>query len=183
MPVIEPLPMDEIDAESRARIAAGEKTGMYTMTLPLQIMAHSPAAFRAMDEAYKAVFRRGHLDDRLKELLRLRSAQLNGCAPCSISRKEAGTVSEDDVTCMDDPAASNYSPRERAAIGFLNTYCADPHLITRETFRALGKHFSPGEIVELAHTCTSNAAGHRLMHMFDVLGDSEPVIRRRELVA
>ena len=47
MPVVKPLDMSEIDAESRERIEAGLRTGMYTMTLPLQIVAHAPAAPRA----------------------------------------------------------------------------------------------------------------------------------------
>src|SRR3546814_8834859 len=53
MPVIAPLEMDEIDTESRARIDAGLATGMYSQTLPLQVMARAPAALRAMDDGYK----------------------------------------------------------------------------------------------------------------------------------
>ena len=79
MPIIAPLAEEQLDAESRERIAAGMATGMYTTTFPLRIMARSPAALRSMDEGYKALFHRGLLDDRLAELLRLRSAQLNGC--------------------------------------------------------------------------------------------------------
>ena len=78
----------DLDDDTRARIEAGRATGMYTTPLPLQIVAHSKVALRAMDESYKAQFRCGALDDRLHELVRLRSAQLGACEPCSMSRKD-----------------------------------------------------------------------------------------------
>jgi alkylhydroperoxidase family enzyme len=68
----------------------------------LQILARSPLAVRALGDGYKAHFRTGSLEPRRQELLRLRSSQLNACQPCSASRKE-GTVSEQDVACLDDP--------------------------------------------------------------------------------
>src|SRR3546814_15375712 len=77
MPVIAPLEMDEIDTESRARIDAGLATGMYSKTLPLQVMARAPAALRAVDEGYKAMFRRSLLDKRFRELLLLRWQHIN----------------------------------------------------------------------------------------------------------
>jgi alkylhydroperoxidase family enzyme len=175
MPVIAPLPMDRIDEDSRARIAAGQESGMYSQTLPLQVMARAPAALRAMDEGYKAMFRRSLLDDRLRELLRVRSAQLNGCGPCSQSRKE-DSVSEEDVACLIDPQAASYSPRERMALDYLTRFCADHHAITSQTYRELATLFSPGEIVELGWTCAQTMAGHRFMHTLDLLGTDGPVI-------
>lgn len=175
MPVIAPLPLAELDDESRARIDAGLATGMYTQTLPLQVIARAPAALRAMDEGYKAMFRQSLLDDRLRELLRVRSALLNGCGPCSQSRKE-GSVSEDDVFCLADPKAANYSRRESLALKFLTRLCDDPESITAATYVELAEEFSVAEIVELGWTCAQTMAGHRFMHTLDLLGDAEPVL-------
>lgn len=175
MPVIAPLPLDALDPESRARIDAGLATGMYTQTLPLQVMARAPAALRAMDEGYKAMFRCSLLDDRLRELLRVRSAQLNGCGPCSQSRKEA-SVSEADVACLVDPDAAGYSRRERLALGFLTALSTGPDAITPGTYLELAEVFSAAEIVELGWTCAQTMAGHRFMHTLDMLGDGEPVL-------
>ena len=175
MPVIAPLPMEEVDAASRARMEAGMATGMYTTTLPLRIMARAPASLAAMDEAYKATFRKSLLEDRLVELLRVRSAQINGCAPCSASRKEE-SVSEEDIACMVDPDAANYSPRERLALRFLTMMATDHHLITPAVYHDLSSAFTTAEIVELGWTCSQNIAGHRFMHSLDALGDAAPVL-------
>jgi len=175
MPIIAPLPMSEIDAESRARIEAGQATGMYSQTLPLQVMARAPAALRAMDEGYKAMFRRSLLDDRLRELLRVRSAQLNGCGPCSQSRKEA-SVSEEDMACLVDSDAANYSRRERLALQFLTHLCTDPDRIVPQTYLELAEEFCIPEIVELGWTCAQTMAGHRFMHTLDLLGEGEAVL-------
>jgi alkylhydroperoxidase family enzyme len=175
MPVIAPLPMESLDEESRARIAAGQATGMYTQTLPLQVMARAPAALRAMDEGYKAMFRRSLLDDRLRELLRVRSALLNGCGPCSQSRKE-DSVSEDDVQCLADPEAANYTRRERLALRYLTLMCTDHLAITPQTYLELSEEFATEEIVELGWTCAQTMAGHRFMHSLDLLGTGEPIL-------
>ncbi len=175
MPVIAPLPIDAVDVECRARIDAGMKTGMYSQTLPLQVMARAPAALRAMDEGYKAMFRCSLLDDRLRELLRVRSAMINGCGPCSLSRKE-DSVSEDDVACLIDPDAASYTPREQAALRYLTMMATDHHAITPQTYRALAEHFSTAEIVELGWTCAQTIGGHRFIHTLDLLGDEAPIL-------
>jgi alkylhydroperoxidase family enzyme len=175
MPIIAPLEMADIDSESLARINAGLETGMYSQTLPLQVMARAPAALRAMDEGYKAMFRCSLLDDRLRELLRVRSAMLNGCGPCSQSRKEA-TVSEEDVACLVDPDAASYSPREKLALKFMTALSTDHHAITTETYLELAQHFTAAEIVELGWTCAQTMGGHRFLHTLDMLGTETPVI-------
>lgn len=175
MSVIAPLPMEALDEECRGRIEAGQATGMYSQTLPLQVMARAPAALRAMDEGYKAMFRRSLLDDRLRELLRVRSALLNGCGPCSQSRKE-DSVSEDDVMCLADPDAANYTRRERLALKFLTLMCTDHHAIVPATYLELAEEFSTAEIVELGWTCAQTMGGHRFMHTLDLLGDGKPVL-------
>lgn len=175
MPIIAPLPMEEVDEASRARMEAGMATGMYTTTFPLRIVARAPAALAAMDESYKAVFRKSLLGDRLAELLRVRSAQINGCAPCSASRKEE-TVSEEDIACMVDPDAANYSPRERLALRFLTLMATDHHAVTPDVYRELATEFTTAEIVELGWTCSMNIAGHRFMHTLDALGDTPPIL-------
>lgn len=175
MPVIAPLSMDALDEDSRTRINAGLATGMYSQTLPLQVIARAPAALRAMDDGYKAMFRRSLLEDRLRELLRVRSALLNGCGPCSQSRKE-NSVSEDDVLCLADPEAANYTRRERLALKFLTLICTNHDAITPATYLELAEEFSVAEIVELGWTCAQTMAGHRFMHTLDLLGDGKPVL-------
>lgn len=175
MALIAPLAEEDLDAESRERIAAGMASGMYTTTLPLRIMARAPAALRSMDEGYKAMFRCSLLDDRLRELLRLRSAIINGCGPCSVSRKE--NLGEQEVVCLANPDAAGSTRRERLALRYMTLMATDHFKITAETYRELAEEFSAQEIVELGWTCASTIGGHRFIHSLDVLGDSMPVIR------
>lgn len=180
---IEPIPYDELDPELRQRFDDGVAEGRYTMTAPLQVYAYARDEAIAMDEAYRLTFRRGLLGSRLQELLRIRSAQLNGCAPCSSSIKE-DTVSTDDVACLvDGPAAESLDERELAALDFLTLMSNAPFDIDDETFRGLANHFSTPEIVELGMSCSRFIGGHRWTHALDIFGASEPVLRYEPSVA
>jgi alkylhydroperoxidase family enzyme len=174
---IQPIPYDELDPELRRRFDAGLAEGRYTMTAPLQVYAYAPDEAIAMDESYRLTFRRGLLGPRLQELLRIRSAQLNGCAPCSSSIKEE-SVGSDDVACLlDDPAAGALDERERLALEFLTLMSNDPFAIDDETFRRLAGVFGTAEIVELGMACARYIGGHRWTHALDIFGTAEPVLR------
>ena len=55
------------------------------------------------------------LDSRIKELVRLRIATLNGCKTCKAARLAPSDVSEQEAAVgVDDPAEAAFSPRERA---------------------------------------------------------------------
>ncbi|MDY0012524.1 MAG: hypothetical protein RBS40_06490 [Rhodocyclaceae bacterium] len=174
MPRIQPLELDAMDPACRAALDAGLANGMYTMTLPMQIMAHSPSAFQDMDEGYKALFRRGVLAPRIQELIRLRSAQLNACEPCSLSRKD-GSVAGVCAVDGDDPALTL---AERRALKFFDLLALDHHAIDEETYRELGEVFSVAEILELGVFSAQAIGMHRLMHSFDILGSGAPVLGR-----
>jgi alkylhydroperoxidase family enzyme len=175
---IEPIPFDEISPELQERFLAGVAEGRYTTTVPLQIYAYAPAQATALDETYRLTFRTGMLGDRLQELLRLRSAQLNGCAPCASSRKE-DSIDEEAVACMVDVGGSAlYDERERRALQFLEAMCTDHFAIDDNTFRSLAEVFTVPEIVELGMTSANLIGGHRFTHVLDILGDSEPVLTR-----
>jgi hypothetical protein len=182
---IEPIPFDELEAELRRRFEAGVAEGRYTTTVPLQVYAYAPAYAVALDETYRLTFRQGLLGNRLHELLRLRSAQFNGCAPCASSRKEA-SVSEDDVACMLEPtgeaagtggaSCTTQDERESRALRFLQTMCTDHFSIDDQTFRWLGEVFTVPEIVELGMACANLIGGHRWTHALDIFGTSAPVL-------
>jgi alkylhydroperoxidase family enzyme len=182
VPRIEAIPYDELSDDARARIEAGLASGMYTTPVPLQILAHSPMVVRAMDEGYKAHFRAGAIEPRLQELIRLRSAQLNSCEPCSASRKE-GSVDEADVACLVSPDEAHYSRREVLALRFLDTFATDHHAINDETYRELTEEFTAEEIVELGWLSAQSLGVHRLMHTLDVFGERPAVVRREPAAA
>ncbi len=174
MPRIEPIPWDEIDRTVRAPLEAGLASGAYTTPVPLQILAYADRV--SGDGGGHPNFPGSVLDAKLLELLRIRSAQLGGCAPCMASRK-VETVSADDVTCIANPALrSDLTERERRALRFLDLLAGDHHAIADDTYASLAEVFSTAEIVALGITCGRMIGTHRFIHTLDVFGDSPPVI-------
>jgi len=178
MPVIEPIPWDELPSEARVMIEEGLSSGMYTTPVPMQVMAYSSAALRSMHDAYRATFRRGLLEARLVELLRLRSAEAGGCAPCMASRKD-GSVTEDDVACLVDPDPERFTPREVAALRFFDRLAFDHMSIDDGTYRALHELFTTAEVVELAYLCANSVGTHRFLHTLAFASNEPPVIQYR----
>jgi hypothetical protein len=99
MPVIEPVPLEHLDAELRDLIAEGRAAGMLSTSIPNQIWAYRPEQSKEMIRRYKLSFNKGILEPRLCELVRLRIAMLNDCNACKIARKSP-EVSEEDVACL-----------------------------------------------------------------------------------
>jgi alkylhydroperoxidase family enzyme len=92
------------------------------------------------------------LSARLKELVRLRIAILNGCVTCQSARLAADAVPEDQATGVwaeDFAADPAYSPAECAAIGFAERMAIDHHNIGDADIEALHEHFDDAQILEL----------------------------------
>ena len=171
MPRIAPVPWDRLDSASRALIEEGLASGMYPEPSAMQVLANSPEALEGMHAAYEAVFQRSSLGHRLQELLRIRSAQLNGCDMCAAARK---AEAPDAPVCE---AALTDDPRERAALALLEAMIRDHHAIGDATLIELARYFSTQQIVELGWFCGSCIGTHRFMHMLDMLGTDPPVLR------
>jgi hypothetical protein len=177
MPRIEPIPWKELTPAQREMIEAGQKSGAYTDPTPLQIMAYADHDRVPEDGDRHPNFPSHLLQGSLLELLRIRSAQLGGCAPCMSSRKVEGAT-EDRVRCLADPSVGNeLAMREKLALEFLNLLATDHRRIDGAMYRRLAQHFTTAEIVELGLTCARMIGTHRFMHTMDVFGDSEPAIR------
>jgi alkylhydroperoxidase family enzyme len=172
---IAPKAWDALDPASRRRIEEGVATGMYTETDSMRIMAHSPEAFAGMHESYKAVFKAGTMGMRLQELLRIRSAQLNGCDLCASSRKD-DAMQDEDLSCAVDAEGAQYTERERLALRLLTLMATDHHKIDAAFFRQLATVFNAREVIEVAWFCGQCIGTHRLMHALDVIGNDAPVL-------
>ncbi|MEO1077908.1 MAG: hypothetical protein AAFY29_00020 [Pseudomonadota bacterium] len=90
----------------------------------------------------------GELEPRLKELVRLRIATLNGCKTCKAARLDP-TISRDEGDFGVDDPAYPFGPRERAAINFAEQMAVDHFSIDDQAIRELRAHFSEAEVLEL----------------------------------
>lgn len=92
------------------------------------------------------------LTPRLKELVRLRIAILNGCLTCQSARLAPDHVPELQATGIwaEDFAENlDYSPAERAAVEFAERMAVDHHNIGDADMEVLREHFDDAEILEL----------------------------------
>src|SRR3954463_1529667 len=137
----------------------------------LDVDAHAAIFSRAMNHLDHATTKQldsAGIDHRLRELLRLRVSQLNGCAYCvDMHSKNARAVGETQLR-LDAlpvwPEAPFFSDAERAALAFAEAMVAmaDTH-VPASTYEALAEHYGPDEIgalVALVVTVTAwNAIG------------------------
>ncbi len=168
--------MDQLSAQSREIVEGGVADGLYATPVPLQIFAYRSAQLAQVNMARTYLGADSLLGDRLLELLRIRSAQLGECEPCSQSRKH-DSITDEDVACLLAPGHGTLTPQEQIAIEFLDLLSADHHAIDDEFYRRLGEHFTAAQIVELGFTCASAMGLHRFIHTLNIYGDSAPVIQ------
>ena len=90
------------------------------------------------------------LAPRIKELVRLRIATLNGCRTCKAARLAPDDIPEDQAVGIDQyGGSSDYTPAEKAAVAFAEQMAVDHHAIGDDEIAALREHFDDAQILEL----------------------------------
>jgi AhpD family alkylhydroperoxidase len=136
---------------------------MTPITTPSQVPVrldfdtHAPDFSRAMvglDKAATKELDRAKIDPRLRELIRIRASQLNGCAYCiDMHTKDALAIGEGEQRLYALPAwreTPYFSEQERAALAFAEvvTLLAEDH-VPAEDYNAVAVHFDPVEVAAL----------------------------------
>lgn len=171
---IEPVPFEDLPEEVQEHIEVGRRRGVVSGQ-SMHIFAHSPYVALNIIDGSQGRFRQGRLGGRLTELMRLRSAQLAACGPCSEARKDP-SVSEDDVACLLAPDHLGLPRREALAVEMVDLMATDHDAIREETILELAEEFDTEEIVELLYRAGHMVGTHRFVHVLDVLSDCEPVL-------
>jgi len=123
----------------------------------LDFEALAPGVYRAVSHLDQVVTRQldeADIDHRLRELIRIRASQLNGCAYCiDMHSKDARAVGETEQRIYALPAwweTPFFSTRERAALSFTETVTrlADTHVPTR-AYDEVAAEFTPAEVAAL----------------------------------
>lgn len=109
------------------------------------------AAMAHLDHAATKELDAVEFDAKLRELVRIRASQINGCAYCiDMHTKDARAVGETEQRIYALPAwreTGFFSPRERAALAFTEdvTLLAQDH-VPQEAYDRVAAEFSPDEI-------------------------------------
>ena len=120
----------------------------------LDFDAHAAGFARAMAHLDRAAIKeldRVDFDPRLRELVRIRASQLNGCAYCiDMHTKDARAIGETEQRIYALPAwreTPYFTDRERAALAFAETVTllADTH-VPDEAYQQVAAVFSADEV-------------------------------------
>jgi AhpD family alkylhydroperoxidase len=121
----------------------------------LDFERHGATFFRAMthlDNAATKELDRVEFDPRLRELVRVRASQINGCAYCiDMHTKDARAVGETEQRLYALPAWREtpfFNEKERAALAFTESVTLLDHVPT-EDYEAVAAHFSADEVAAL----------------------------------
>jgi uncharacterized peroxidase-related enzyme len=118
-----------------------------------RVMAHRPEIFATMQAHFAAVLNTGTVSTKLKELIIVRTSQVNQTPYClashTILARKLGW-SDDQLSHLADwPHRSDFTPAEKAALRLAETVTRDSNSVSDEQFAELSGFFSEGEIVEL----------------------------------
>ncbi|MBW4026691.1 MAG: peroxidase-related enzyme [Acidobacteria bacterium] len=116
-------------------------------------MAHRPEIFETMIAHFEAILNTGTVPTRLKELLIVRTSQLNRCEYCLGSHTQIAAKlgwTRDQIDNLADYASrDDFSPAEKAALSLAEKMTLDANNIPDEDFAHLREFYDEGEIVEL----------------------------------
>jgi uncharacterized peroxidase-related enzyme len=118
-----------------------------------RVMAHRPEIFATMQAHFGAVLNTGTVPTKLKELVIVRTSQVNQTPYClashTILARDLGWTDEQLANLADWPQRSDFTPAEKAAMRLAETVTRNANAVSDEQFAELLGFYSEGEIVEL----------------------------------
>lgn len=118
-----------------------------------RVMAHRPEIFATMQAHFGAVLNTGTVSTKLKELIIVRTSQVNDTPYClashTILARNLGWTGEQLAHLSDWPTRSDFTPAEKAALRLAETVTRDAHALSDEQYAELRGFYDEGEIVEL----------------------------------
>ena len=118
-----------------------------------RVMAHRPEIFTTMQAHFAAVLTTGTVPTKLKELIIVRTSQVNETPYClashTILARNLGWTDEQLAHLAEWPRREDFTPAEKAALRLAETVTRDANAVSDEQFAELRGFYSEGEIVEL----------------------------------
>ncbi|KWV90767.1 carboxymuconolactone decarboxylase family protein [Erythrobacter sp. YT30] len=117
-------------------------------------MAHWPELLEAMERLVQVIYKPGELDPVLKRMIATVTSGAAGCRYCQAHTAHgavqmAGGDEEKIAAVWDFHISDLFSDAERAALNLALAAGSQPNDATDEHFRALEKHFSQRQIMEI----------------------------------
>jgi len=125
---------------------------------PIEIWAHQPKMMLGMGRFNQAVRKGKSVDERLKNLVELKGAQMIGCEYCvdlgSQICRHSG-LSDDELLALPRYGQSDlFTDREKLALDYTVAVMRTPVEVTDELFGRIKAHFSDEQLVEITALLT-----------------------------
>jgi len=125
---------------------------------PMEIWAHQPKMMFGMGKFNQAVRKANSVDERLKNLVELKGAQMIGCEFCvdlgsQICRNSG--FSDEELLALPRYRHSNlFTDREKLALDYTVAVMRTPVEVTDELFAEMKEHFTDEQLVEITALLT-----------------------------
>jgi 4-carboxymuconolactone decarboxylase len=126
---------------------------------PVEVWAHQPKMMSGMGKFQQAVRKGNTVDDRLKNLVELKGAQMIGCEYCvdlgsQICRNSG--FSEDELLALPRYRQSElFTEREKLALDYTVAVMRTPVEVSDELFARMKEHFNDEQLVEITALLTA----------------------------
>ena len=125
---------------------------------PIEVWAHQPKMMMGMGKFNQAVRKGKSVDERVKNLVELKGAQMIGCEYCvdlgSQICRHSG-FSDDELLALSRYRHSDlFSEREKLALDYTVAVMRTPVEVTDELFAQMKEHFSDEQLVEITALLT-----------------------------
>jgi AhpD family alkylhydroperoxidase len=125
---------------------------------PMEIWAHQPKMMFGMGKFNQAVRKGKSVDERLKNLVELKGAQMIGCEFCvdlgSQICRNSGFSDEELLALPRYRQSELFTEREKLALDYAVAVMRTPVEVTDELFARMKEHFSDAQLVEITALLT-----------------------------
>jgi alkylhydroperoxidase family enzyme len=125
---------------------------------PLEIWAHRPKMMSGMGKFQQAVRRGSAVDERLKNLVELKGAQMIGCEFCvdlgSQICRNSGFLDDELLALPRYRQSDLFTEREKLALDYTVAVMRTPVEVTDDLFARVKEHFSDEQLVEITALLT-----------------------------
>ena len=125
---------------------------------PMEIWAHQPKMMGAMGKFNQAVRKGKSVEERLKNLIELKGAQMIGCEFCvdlgSQICRNSGFSDEELLALPNYRESDLFTEREKLALDYAVAVMRTPVEVTDELFDHMRQHFNNDQLVEITALLT-----------------------------
>ena len=125
---------------------------------PMEVWAHQPKMMFGMGKFNQAVRKGKSVDQRLKNLVELKGAQMIGCEFCvdlgSQICRNSGRSDEELLALARYSQSDLFTDREKLALDYAVAVMRTPVEVTDELFDRMKEHFSDEQLVEITALLT-----------------------------